>query len=151
MDFAQHLISYYKGEWMEAVLLTAFGITCTFGAVVMWQHADQNAMLKGFFYPIAFLAALTVLTGSFGVYNNSQRLATMPAQYAQSPPEFVQAERNRFDGTNGVNTWWMPWAMSLRVINDTAMPAMTRTAHNTFNGIHQVLTPLVPSKRLRSA
>ena len=108
MDFAQHLVSYYKGEWLEAVLLTAFGLTTTSVAVVMWQHADQNALLKGLFYPIAFLAAFTVLAGGFGVYNNSQRLAAMPAQYAQSPTAFVQAESKRFESRNGVNTWWMP-------------------------------------------
>jgi hypothetical protein len=115
MDFAQHLVSYYKGEWLEAFLLTAFGITITGLAVVMWQHSDQNTLLKGLFYPIAFLAAFTVLAGSFGVYNNSQRLVTMPAQYAQNQTKFVQTEHDRFEGFSGVNTWWMPlkvlWAI----------------------------------------
>ncbi len=54
---------------------------------------------------------MTVLAGSFGVHNNSQRLANMPAQYAQNPVEFVQAERGRFDGPNGGNAWWVPLQM----------------------------------------
>lgn len=108
MDFAQHLVSYYKGELLEAVLLTTFGITIMGLVVVMWPHVNQNALLKGFFYPIAFLAAFTVLAGGFGVYNNSRRLSTMPTQYAQSATAFVQAENNRFEGRNGVNAWWVP-------------------------------------------
>ena len=51
MDFAHDLVSYYKGEWLEAVLLTAYGIATTSVAVVLWQHADQNALLKELFYP----------------------------------------------------------------------------------------------------
>ncbi|WP_027672436.1 hypothetical protein [Rheinheimera baltica] len=115
MDFAQHLVRYYKGEWLEAILLMAFGITTTGLAVVMWQHAGQNVLLKGLFYPIVFFAAFTALAGGFCVYNNSLRLATMPAQYVQNQVEFVQAEQNRFEGAKGVNTWWMPlkvlWAV----------------------------------------
>ena len=135
MDFAQHLVNYYKGEWLEAVLLTAFGIPTTSVAVVMWQHADQNALLKGLFYPIAFLATLTVLTGSFGVYNNSQRLATMPAQYAQNPAEFIQAERNRFEGTNGVNTWWMPLKVLWAVLAIAGIIASFITRNDITHGI----------------
>ncbi len=108
MDFAQHLVSYYKGEWLEAALLTAFGVVTTGLATAMWQHVDHNTLLRGLFYPIAFLAAFTVLAGSFGVYNNSQRLASMPARYEQDPTGFVGAERARFEGPSGVNTWWMP-------------------------------------------
>ena len=135
MDFAHDLVSYYKGEWLEAVLLTAFGITTTCVAIVMWQHADQNALLKGLFYPIAFLAALTVLAGSFGVYNNSQRLATMPAQYAQSQAEFVQAERNRFEGTNGVNTWWMPLKVLWAVLAIAGIAVLFTTHNDIAHGI----------------
>lgn len=108
MDFAQHLANYYKGERLEAVMLTAFGITTMGVAVVMWQHSGQNAFLKGLFYPIVFLAIFTFLAGGFGVYNNSQRLAVMPAQYIQNPTALVQTESNRFEGRKGVNSWWMP-------------------------------------------
>ena len=131
MDFAQHMISYYKGEWLEAVLLTAFGITTIILALMMWQHTDHNALLKGLFYPIAFLAAFTFIAGGFGVYNNSQRLATMPAQYVQNKIEFVQIERNRFEGTYGVNAWWIPlkalWA--ILVVAGIAATFVTRNDH----------------------
>ena len=119
MDFMQHLISYYKGERFEAILLTIFGSFAIAVAIVMWQNSSQNQLLKGLFYPIAFLGVFTLLAGGFGVYNNSQRLAIMPEQYRQSPVAFIQAERKRFEGHHGVNTWWLPlkllWAALLLV------------------------------------
>ena len=131
MDFAHHLVSYYKGEWLEAALLTAFGVGLAGVAVVMWQHADQNSLLKGLFYPIAFLAAFTAMAGSFGVYNNQQRLATMPAQYAKNQTEFVLAERNRFEGKSGVNTWWMPLKVLWAVLALVGI-AMSFSTRNDF-------------------
>ena len=108
MDFTQQLIGYYKGEWLEAALLSAFGLTMVAVVIAMWFFIDQNMLLKGLFYPIAFLALFTTLAGGFNVYNNSQRLAAMPTQYAENPKVFVQAEVQRFESKNGVNAWWLP-------------------------------------------
>ena len=63
MDFAQHVLNYYKGAWLEAVLLTAFGLAAAVAASVMWQYPDQNALLKGLFYPLALLATFTLVAG----------------------------------------------------------------------------------------
>lgn len=115
MEFEKHLVDYYKGEWLEATLLTVFGMTIAVISVMMWHYAHQNTLLKGLFYPIVFLAIFTSLTGGYGMYNNGQRLAVMPAHYVESPSAFTLAERNRFDGPYGVNTWWVPlkilWAV----------------------------------------
>jgi hypothetical protein len=108
MNFPDHLVNYYEGEWLEAVLLTVFGILTAGVVVAIWRCSGHNVLLKGLFYPIAALAALTFFAGGFGVYNNSQRLALKPSQYSESPADFVRAEHNRFEGANGVNTWWMP-------------------------------------------
>ena len=108
MDFTQQLIGYYKGEWLEAALLSAFGLTMVAVVIAMWFFIDQNMLLKGLFYPIAFLALFTTLAGGFNVYNNSQRLAAMPTQYAENPKVFVQADVQRFESKNGVNVWWLP-------------------------------------------
>lgn len=135
MDFAQHLVNYYKGEWLEAALLAALGVALTGVAVVMWQHADQNGLLKGLFYPIAFLAAFTAMAGSFGVYNNQQRLATMPAQYTQNQTEFVQAESNRFEGKSGINTWWMPLKVLWAVLVIVGIAVSFTTRSDVKHGI----------------
>ncbi len=135
MDFAQHLISYYKGEWLEAVFLTAFGITTSGLAVVIWQHGDQHPLLKGFFYPIAFLASFTALAGAFQVYSNAQRLATMPAKYAQHHAQFVQAERNRFDGPNGVNAWWMPLKVLWAALSIAGIAVSFGTRNDLIHGV----------------
>lgn len=135
MDFAQHLVYYYKGEWLVAIFLTTFGITSTGLLVVMWQHADQNTLLKGFFYSIAFLATFSLLAGVFQGYSNGQRLATMPAQYAQNQAEFVQAERNRFEGTNGVNAWWMPLKVLWSVLAIAGIAVSFATRNDLTHGI----------------
>lgn len=65
MDFTQHLITYYKGERFEAVLLTALGVVLQFIAIITWQHPNQNQMLEGLFYPIAFLSLFSLFAGGF--------------------------------------------------------------------------------------
>lgn len=135
MDFAPHLISYYKGEWLEAVLLTVFGITTTSLSVVMWQHSDQNALLKGLFYPMAFLATFTLLAGVFQAYSNSQRLTTMPAQYAQNHVEFLKAEHKRFEDSNGVNTWWMPLKVLWAILVIAGIAVSFATRNDLTHGI----------------
>ncbi len=135
MDFAQHFVSYYKGEWLEAALLIAFGVALGGVAVVMCQHADQNTLLKGLFYPIAFLAAFSLLAGSFQIHSNSQRLETMPAQYAQNQAKFVQAEYNRFEGSNGVNTWWMPLKVLWAVLVIAGIVVSFATRNDLTHGI----------------
>lgn len=108
MNFAEHLLLYYKGEWLEATLLSIFGLVAGCVAFAIWQPSAHNALLKGLFYPIACLAALTFFTGCFGVYNNSQRLQVLPAQFVQTPAVLVNAEIQRFESSGGVNAWWLP-------------------------------------------
>lgn len=135
MDFTQHLITYYKGERFEAVLLTILGSVLLFIAIVMWQHMNQNQMLKGFFYPIAFLAVFTLFAGGFNTYNNNQRINNLPLQYATNQKEFVKAELDRFEGTNGVNKWWMPLKVTWALLVITGMVLSFATKKDLVNGI----------------
>ena len=135
MDFAQQLVSYYKGEWLEAALLAAFGVVTTGLVTGMWQHTDNNALLKGLFYPIAFLAVFTVLAGTFGVYNNSQRLANLPVQYAEKPLVFLQAERARFESANGVNAWWLPLKLLWAALAMAGIALSFSTRSDFVNGL----------------
>lgn len=135
MDFAQHLAGYYKGEWREAALLTIFGLIASGLAVVLWRQADQHTLLKGLFYPVAFLAVFTVLAGGLGVYNNCQRLAAMPTQYAQNPAAFVQAEHTRFEGKGGVNTWWMPLTLLWTAVAVVGIALSFSTSREVVRGV----------------
>jgi hypothetical protein len=135
MDFAQHVVSYYKGEWLEAALLTAFGVVLTGVAVATWLHMNQNPLTKGFFYPMAFLAVFTLLAGAFQLYSNGQRLATMPAQYAQNQTEFVQAELSRFEGQSGVNTWWMPLKVLWTILVIGGIAVSFTTGNDFVHGV----------------
>ncbi len=59
MEFAQHMINYYRGEKLEAALLTAFGILLMAATITLWRHQDGSGLLKGLFYPVAILAVFT--------------------------------------------------------------------------------------------
>lgn len=135
MDFTQNLITYYKGERLEAVLLAVFGVVTIGIAVVMWQNFNQNQMLKGLFYPFAFLAVFTFLVGSFGTFNNTRRLEKMPLQYAENPKAFVQAEIDRFEGKNGVNKWWLPLKITWAILAVAGIVLSFATKSDFINGI----------------
>ncbi|MGL4734651.1 MAG: hypothetical protein ACRCWB_06110 [Enterovibrio sp.] len=94
----RNLISYYKGEWLEAGLLAAFGATLAGVTLTTGLYTDPSSLIEGFSYSMACLAVSTLFAGAFQLYSNSRRLANMPAQYAQNPKAFVQAELNRFEG-----------------------------------------------------
>ncbi len=135
MDFAQNLITYYKGERFEAMLLTILGIFLIGIACFMWQYQSQNQMVKGLFFPIAFLAIFTLLAGGFGAYNNSQRLEHLPLKYAENPKQFVQSEIDRFEGKNGVNTWWMPLKITWTILTVAGIALSFLTKRDLINGI----------------
>ena len=129
------LMTYYKGERLEAILLAVFGLLTIGIAVVMWQYINQNQMLKGLFYPIAFLGAFTLLAGSFNAYNNNQRLDKLPIQYSANQKEFVQTELKRFEGNNGVNKWWMPLKVTWAILVIAGLILSFTTKSELTNGI----------------
>ena len=135
MDFTQHLITYYKGERLEAILLAVFGFVTIGIASVMWQHINQNQMLKGLFYPIAFLGAFTFLVGGFNAYNNNQQLEKLPIEYSANQKEFVQTELQRFEGNNGVNKWWMPLKITWAILVVVGLVLSFTTKSELRNGI----------------
>lgn len=135
MDITQHIVAYYKGERFEAMLLTAFGVVMLVIAVAMWSNLGQNQMLKGLFYPVAFLALFTLGAGGFNTYNNTQRLELLPAKYKADSAAFVQTEVGRFDGPNGVNTWWMPLKLTWAICVVVGMVLSFTTKRDLVNGV----------------
>ncbi len=135
MDFTQHLITYYKGERLEAILLAVFGFVTIGIAVVMCQYTNQNQMLKGLFYPIAFLGAFTLLAGSFNAYNNNNRLDKLPTEYSANKKQFVETELKRFEGSNGVNKWWMPLKITWAILVFAGLILSFKAKSELTNGI----------------
>ena len=103
MDITQQLITYYKGERFEAVLLIIFGVLTLGVAIYMWQYLHHNQLLKGLFYPIAFLALFTLFAGGYNAYNNNQRLEQLPLKYKANQKEFVETELDRFEGKSATS------------------------------------------------
>lgn len=135
MDFTQHLITYYRGERFEAILLTALGLVLLIIAIVMWQNINQNQMLKGLFYPIAFLAVFTLSAGGYNTHSNNERINSLPVQYVTNQNELVKTEFDRFEGTNGVNKWWMPLKLTWALLVVSGMILSFMAKSELVNGI----------------
>jgi hypothetical protein len=135
MDITQHIITYYKGERLEAILLAVFGLVTIGIATVMWQYTNQNQMLKGLFYPFAFLGAFTMIAGGFNAHNNNQRLDKLPTEYSANQKQFVQTELQRFEGNNGVNLWWMPLKITWAILVVVGLVLSFATKRELINGI----------------
>jgi hypothetical protein len=135
MNLTQQLITYYKGERLEATLLTGFGLVIIVIAGAMWHYSNQNQMLRGMFYPIAFLSAVALFAGGFNAYNNHRRLDKLPTEYSKNPKEFVRRELQRFEGSNGVNHWWMPLKITWTILIVAGLILSFRTKSEWMNGI----------------
>lgn len=108
MDFAETLIWYYKGERNEALWLAGFGLLILIINVLVWKNMQSNDLLRGLFYPLLLLGLLGIFAGGFNAWNNQTRLADLPLVYAQDNPTFKMKEIERFEGSGGVNSWWLP-------------------------------------------
>lgn len=119
MDFAETLIWYYKGERNEALSLAGFGLFILIINVLVWKNMHSNDLLRGLFYPFLFLGLLGIFAGGFNAWNNQKRLDELPAIYAQDNLSFKMKEIERFEGSGGVNSWWLPlkitWTVFLLV------------------------------------
>lgn len=119
MDFAETLIGYYKGERNEALWIAGFGVLTLIINVIIWKNMHSNDLLKGLFYPILLLGLLGLLAGGFNAGNNQKRLRELPLEYVADPSPFKIKEIKRFEGSNGVNTWWLPlkiiWSILLLI------------------------------------
>lgn len=112
-------MTYYKGERYEAVWLVIFGLLLFLISLLIGRNMSTNEMLKGLFYPLVLLTAVSIFAGGYNVWNNQKRLENLPAKHAQDHKLFVKEEIQRFEGANGVNKWWLPlkivWSIFLIV------------------------------------
>ena len=116
MEFSESIISYYRGEKGEAVILVLFGILVfALLSTLLWKYPSDLA--KGLTYPVSVFILIAVFAGTFNAYNNQKRLNEFPARYLDNREAFVEAEFRRFEGDNGGNRWWLPlniaWTLCL--------------------------------------
>lgn len=107
MEFSESIISYYRGEKSEAIILLIFGVlVLVFLFGLLWKYPTDLA--KGLTYPISVFILIAVGAGIFNAYNNEKRLAQLPLKYFENKEAFIEEEYQRFEGQNGVNNWWLP-------------------------------------------
>jgi len=135
MNLLPYLQVYYKGERFEAALIVLLGVISLLACLAMWYHINENPMLKGLFYLIAFLGLFAFSAGIFNFYNNNRRLADMPGQYQTNRQQYMAKEIARFEGKNGVNTWWMPLKISWTALIITGLLLTLLTKNAFVNGI----------------
>lgn len=117
MEFQKQLIAYYEGEKQEALLLAIFGVFMLILTWLLYTQMKEHEIVKGLLMPFAFLVVVGIGAGSFNAFNNVKRLKEMPTAYQSDSKAFIDNEIIRFEGSNGVNKWWLPlhitWALCI--------------------------------------
>jgi len=128
MDFRDSIIAYYRGERSESALLFLLGILLLIASIAIWRNMGANDMLRGLFYPTVFLTAIAIFAGGFNAWNNDKRLKTFLPDYDRDAQAFVSREKERFEGSSGVNKWWLPLKItwSLLLVAGVAMTFITK-------------------------
>ncbi|MGF1637175.1 MAG: hypothetical protein ACFCUU_08890 [Cyclobacteriaceae bacterium] len=116
MDFAETLVWYYKGERNEALSLAVAGLVILIICAFIWKNMHSNDLVRGLFYPLLFLGLLGLFAGGFKAVNNQKRLTELPAEYAHDNRAFKLKEIERFEGSGGVNSWWLPLKITWSVL-----------------------------------
>jgi hypothetical protein len=116
MEFSDSIISYYRGEKTEAIILTYSGLIVLILIYSLLARYPTD-LTRGLLPPVLVFVAIAVFAGSFNIYNNNKRLKDIPLKYLENKQEFINDEFSRFEGNNGVNKWWLPlnilWTMCL--------------------------------------
>lgn len=116
MEFTDSIITYYRGEKSEALILVISGIiVLALLSSLLWKYPSDLA--KGLTYPVSVFILIALFAGTFNAFNNEKRLKELPVKYVVNQKAFVEAEVHRFEGPNGVNKWWLPlniaWTLCL--------------------------------------
>lgn len=110
MEFIQHTLNWTKGEIIEATTFGIAGLLVLIAGVLFWKFGGTiNA--KALVLPLIITGFLFAAIGTFGVYNNQQRLSKYKASYQENPTEFIKSEKARVEGFDDIFKYSFPAAL----------------------------------------
>lgn len=105
MDFLPHLLTYYRGERLNAIAMLIAGLVFLALFLLVWRQAAPGSMARGLLIPLALLAVIGAGGGPFLLKSNNARLNQLPKELAADPPAFIAKDAARI---TGVNRYWIP-------------------------------------------
>lgn len=106
MEFIEHTIAWCRGEIFEGRMLALFGAVIASLALIFWR-VGSTPSARAMFVPLLMVGALALLVGLSMNFSNQARIGTYRTAYAESPSEFVHAERARTEAF----IKWYPYTM----------------------------------------
>jgi len=102
MDFIQHTLNWTRGEILESTIFGIFGFACLLISAAFWKFGSTPGA-RALIIPMLVIGLLYTAVGSFGIYNNTQRLTKFTEAYESDPRGFFQKEKDRVEG---FMTWY---------------------------------------------
>ena len=96
MDFFTHTTAWIKGEILEALLITAFGLVTLAGGFLFWKLGSVPAA-KALLLPLIVTGLIYSAIGISMYISNQKRLTEYEQNYQQDSLSFIKAEKQRVE------------------------------------------------------
>ena len=96
MDFFTHTTAWVKGEILEALLITAFGLVTLAGGFLFWKLGSVPAA-KALLLPLIVTGLIYSAIGISMYISNQKRLTEYDQNYQQPSLSFINAEKQRVE------------------------------------------------------
>ena len=96
MDFFTHTTAWIKGEILEALLITAFGLVTIAGGFLFWKLGSVPAA-KALLLPLIVTGLIYSAIGISMYISNQKRLTEYEQNYKLDSLSFIKAEKQRVE------------------------------------------------------
>ena len=96
MDFFTHTTAWIKGEILEALLITAFGLVTFAGGFLFWKLGSVPAA-KALLLPLIVTGLIYSAIGISMYISNQKRLTEYEQNYKLDSLSFIKAEKQRVE------------------------------------------------------
>ena len=96
MDFFTHTTAWVKGEILEALLITAFGLVTLAGGFLFWKLGSVPAA-KALLLPLVITGIIYSAIGISMYMSNQKRLTEYEQNYKLDSLSFIKAEKQRVE------------------------------------------------------
>ena len=96
MDFFTHTTAWIKGEILEALLITAFGLVTLAGGFLFWKLGSVPAA-KALLLPLIVTGLIYSAIGISMYISNQKRLTEYEQNYKLDSLSFIKAEKQRVE------------------------------------------------------
>lgn len=112
MKFFDATENWVKGEVFEASITALFGIVILLLVLILWR-VGKTPSAQSLLIPLFVISIILSGSGIYNAYSNQNRLLQFKADYYENPKEFIQSEKERVEGFQGLYLFTKYLAASL--------------------------------------